>query len=131
MSMKKTKALVDEYSKWFNSPSPGKYVLYHDRLRTYLLQKLSDHESQALNEKIISHLEQAIRRPKMKLKSMPRHLSTHMYVESQLDKTYERFHENVNNEVLWPRQIQVSREYKWSQDGVQKSIKKLLEDMMK
>ena len=46
-----------------------------------------------------------------------------MYVESQLDKNYERFHEYVNNEVLWPRQIQVSKEYKWSQNGVQKSIK--------
>ena len=25
--------------------------------------------------------------------------------------------------MLWPRQIQVSKEYKWSQNGVQKSIK--------
>ncbi|MDA8874736.1 hypothetical protein N9H78_03590 [Winogradskyella sp.] len=47
-----TKALVDTYSKWFNSPEPGKYVLYHDRLRTYLLQKLSNHEVQDLNESL-------------------------------------------------------------------------------
>ena len=52
-----TKALIDRYSKWFNSPEPGKYVLYHDRLRTYLLQKLSDHEVEDLNETLISYLD--------------------------------------------------------------------------
>ena len=56
-----TKALIDTYSKWFNSPEPGKYVLFHDRLRSYLIQKLSDHEVQEINDKdnsqkIISYL---------------------------------------------------------------------------
>ena len=54
-----TKALIDKYSKWFNSPEPGKYVLYHDRLRTYLLQKLSDNEVQKFNERLISYLDNA------------------------------------------------------------------------
>ena len=55
-----TKTLVDTYSKWFNSPEPGKYVLYHDRLRTYLLQKLSNNEVQDLNETLIIYLENAL-----------------------------------------------------------------------
>ena len=55
-----TKSLIDEYSKWFNSPSPGKYSLYHDRLRAYLLQKLGNHELKELNEKLISYLEKSL-----------------------------------------------------------------------
>ena len=49
-----TKGLISNYSKWFNAPESGKYILYHDRLRTYLHQKLSDHEVQELNETLIS-----------------------------------------------------------------------------
>jgi hypothetical protein len=120
-----TKSLIDTYSKWFNSPEPGKYVLYHDRLRTYLLQKLSEHEIQELNETLISYLEKALSDEKgdeSELYALE-HLSTHMLVESQLDNNYERFHEYVNKDVLWPRQIRVSKEYKWSQKGIQQSIK--------
>jgi hypothetical protein len=120
-----TKALIDTYSKWFNSPEPGKYVLYHDRLRTYLLQKLSNHEIQDLNEVVISYLEKVLLDEKgdeSELYALE-HLSTHMLVESQLDNNYKRFHEYVNREVLWPRQIKASKEYKWSQDGVKQSIK--------
>jgi hypothetical protein len=119
------KALIDMYSKWFNSPEPGKYVLYHDRLRTYLLQKLSDHEVQDLNETLISYLEKALSDEKgdeSELYALE-HLSTHMLVESQLGNNYQRLHEYVNKDVLWPRQINVSKEYKWSQKGIQQSIK--------
>ena len=81
-----TKALVDTYSKWFNSPEPGKYVLYHDRLRAYLLQKLSDHEVQDLNEKLIRYLENVLNSEGLnEAESYAlQHLSTHMLVESQL-----------------------------------------------
>ena len=30
---------LNKYSKWFNSPQSGKYVLYHERLRAFILQK--------------------------------------------------------------------------------------------
>tara|TARA_B110000027_G_scaffold125655_1_gene143253 strand:+ start:1520 stop:5917 length:4398 start_codon:yes stop_codon:yes gene_type:complete len=120
-----TKALIDTYSKWFNSPEPGKYVLYHDRLRTYLLQKLSEHEIQELNETLISYLEKVLSDEKGDESEIYalEHLSTHMLVESQLDNNYKRFHDYVNKDVLWPRQISVSKEYKWSQKSIQQSIK--------
>jgi hypothetical protein len=120
-----TKALIDSYSKWFNSPEPGKYTLYHDRLRTYFLQKLSDHEVQEINETLISYLEKTLtdeKEDESELYALE-HLSTHMLVESQLDNNYKRFHEYVNKDILWPRQIRVSKEYKWSQNGIQQSIK--------
>jgi len=34
---------ISTYSSWFNSPERGKYQLYHERLKVYLLQKLSKH----------------------------------------------------------------------------------------
>ena len=121
----KTKALVDTYSKWFNSPEPGKYVLYHDRLRTYLLQKLSDHGVQDLNETLISYLENALNSEGLKEAESYalEHLSTHLVVESQLGNNFKRFSDFVNNEKIWSRQIKASKEYKWSQIGLQFSVK--------
>jgi hypothetical protein len=120
-----TKALVDTYSKWFNSPEPGKYVLYHDRLRTFLLQKLSNHEVQDLNETLIGYLENALNSEGLKEAELYalEHLSTHMAVESQIGNDYQRLHDFVNQEDLWKRQIANSNEYKWSQRAVQYGIK--------
>jgi hypothetical protein len=33
---------ISTYSAWFNSPESGKYQLYHERLKVYLLQKLGE-----------------------------------------------------------------------------------------
>ena len=121
-----TKAFIDTYSKWFNSPEPGKYILYHDRLRTYFLQKLSSHEVQSLNEKLVSYLEAALEdsRADEAQEYALEHLATHMVVESQLGNNYDRLHDFVNNEELWSRQLKVSKEYKWSQQSVQHGRKK-------
>ena len=120
-----TKTLIDTYSKWFNSPEPGKYILYHDRLRSYFLQKLSSHEVQSLNEKIISYLEAALKdkREDEAQEYALEHLATHMAVESQLDNNYDRLHDFVNQEDLWKIQVRTSKQYKWSQQAVQYGIK--------
>ena len=120
-----TKALINRYSKWFNSPEPGKYILFHDRLRSFLLQKLSDHEVQELNEQLIAYLEDALETSTEEESNSYalEHLSTHMAVESQLGNNYERLHDFVNREDLWSRQVSTSKEYKWSQKGVQLAIK--------
>ena len=121
-----TKALIDTYSKWFNSPDPGKYVLFHDRLRTYLLQKLSNHEVQDLNEKLISYLENVIHNGGLlEAESYAlEHLSTHLYIESALDeKNLDRLFNFTNDENIWKRQINLSNEYKWSQKGIKLAMK--------
>ena len=33
--------LISKYSSWFNSPSSGKYQLYHERFRIYILEKVA------------------------------------------------------------------------------------------
>ena len=55
---------ISTYSAWFNSPESGKYQLYHERLKVYLLQKMSEGEVHKLHEKLIERLEQAIEEKK-------------------------------------------------------------------
>ena len=119
------KKLIDLYSSWFNSPESGKYQLYHERLRVFLLQKVKTGEVQALNEKIIFFLEVAIKQAKGEEDEYYalEHLHNHMSLESQLGNHYERLHSYVNQESLWRRQIQLSKGYAWSQNAVQQGIK--------
>ena len=118
------KDLVDTYSSWFNSPESGKYQLYHERLRVYLLQKLKAEEVEALNEKLISFLEHAVTKAEGEEDEYYalEHLHQHMSLESQLGNHYERLHSYVNQESLWRRQIQLSKGYAWSQNAVQQGI---------
>ena len=120
-----SKQLIDRYSNWFNSPEPGKYVLFHDRLRVFLLQKLSNHEINELNEQIISYLEASL---KSSLGDESEsyaleYLSHHMLVESQMDTNYDRLINYTNDNDIWSKQISLSNEYKWSQRGLNGSIK--------
>tara|TARA_B110001450_G_scaffold235570_1_gene240376 strand:- start:564 stop:4826 length:4263 start_codon:yes stop_codon:yes gene_type:complete len=119
------KDLVDTYSSWFNSPESGKYQLYHERLKLYLLQKLKAEEVQVLNEKLISFLEDAIKQANGEEDEYYalEHLHQHMALESQLGNHYDRLHSYVNQESLWRRQIQLSKGYAWSQNAVQQGIK--------
>ncbi len=47
---------IATYSAWFNSPESGKYQLYHERLKVYLLQRVTSSEIINLNEQLISVL---------------------------------------------------------------------------
>jgi hypothetical protein len=48
---------INLYSKWFNSPVSGKYNLYHERFRMYLLQKCGINLITEINQRIIIILE--------------------------------------------------------------------------
>ena len=47
---------VSVYSKWFNSPASGTYILYHERLKVFILSKVSTIEIQKLSSLIIRFL---------------------------------------------------------------------------
>jgi hypothetical protein len=51
---------INTYASWFNSPEPGKFQLFHERLKVFVLQKLSEKEIQTIHEKLIACLELAI-----------------------------------------------------------------------
>lgn len=125
VSEEEVKDFIDRYSSWFNSPESGKYQLYHERLRVFILQKLNDKEIQALNEQIISYLDKAVKETdgSEDEKYALQFLHNHMALESMLGIDYERLHNYVNRESLWERQIKVSKSYEWSQNAVQQGIK--------
>lgn len=47
---------IDEFSSWFNSPEGGRYQLYHERLRIFVLSKLSDIEIAGISDVLLSAL---------------------------------------------------------------------------
>lgn len=47
---------IDEFSSWFNSPESGRYQLYHERLRIFVLSKLSDIEIGGITDRLLSAL---------------------------------------------------------------------------
>lgn len=44
---------ISQYSKWFNSPVSGKFVLYHERFRTFILLKCTQHDLLEINQRIV------------------------------------------------------------------------------
>ncbi len=48
------------HTKWFNSPASGTYILYHERLRTYLLSKITSNQLKQTNQKIIESCQHAL-----------------------------------------------------------------------
>ena len=44
---------ISQYSAWFNSQESGRYQLYHERLRTFVLSKLSDTEIAEITARLL------------------------------------------------------------------------------
>ena len=111
---------ISTYSAWFNSPESGKYQLYHERLKVYLLQKLSEEEIHSLHEKIIERLEKAIEAQKADefewygLEFLTSHLSTAAMFNGDGKKliilAYSQTH--------WQRQLKISKSYSWTNNGL-------------
>lgn len=118
-------SFIGRYSKWFNSLVSGVYTLYHERFRTFLLQKISGSQLRDINNRLIIACNDALTRrlndewERYALEYLSAHL-----LQPSLD-TKERGSElkalayNTNH---WNRQIEVSKDFDWS--------KRLLNDMM-
>ena len=110
---------ISTYSAWFNSPESGKYQLYHERLKVYMLQKLSEGEIHGLHEKLITRLERAIEAQKADefewygLEFLAVHLAVSCYsIKSK--KLFDRFTEYALNDSFHNRQIEISSQYEWT-----------------
>ena len=110
---------ISTYSAWFNSPESGKYQLYHERLKVYLLQKLSEGELYGLHEKLISRLEQAIEEQKADefewygLEFLAGHLSLSCFQKNTKEK-YNRLINLALNDNYHNRQFEISFQYQWT-----------------
>lgn len=115
---------IAQYSKWFNSPVSGKYVLYHERLRSFVLQKVSTHRFKQCNEQIIQQCQLALQAKfgdeweKYALEF----LSTHLLIQAMESQNGESLKALSYNTTHWNRQIEYSKDFEWS--------KRMLKDMM-
>ncbi len=51
-------------SKWFNVLAVGRYALYHERLRSFLQQRISENQFKIINDTIIIACRQALEEKK-------------------------------------------------------------------
>ena len=111
---------ISTYSAWINSPEIGNYQLYHERLKVYLLQKLSKGEIHGLHEKLISRIEQSIEEQKADefewygLEFLTRHLS----LAAMLNGDGNKLIELAYSQTHWQRQLKISKGYTWSKIGL-------------
>jgi hypothetical protein len=111
---------IARFSSWFNSPEPGKYQLYHERLRVYLLQKLSEEEIHVIHEKLIARLEQAIE--EQKADEFERYtlefLTSHLAVAAMLNGDSKKLIDLAYSQTHWQRQLKISKGYTWTKNGL-------------
>ncbi len=111
---------ISTYSPWFNSPESGKYQLYHERLKVYLLQKLSEKEIHELHEKLILRLEQAIKEQKAdEFEWYGLEFLTHHYeVNGMVTGNGSKLLELAYDQNHWQRQLKISKGYIWTKSGL-------------
>jgi tetratricopeptide (TPR) repeat protein len=115
---------ISRYSKWFNSPVSGKYVLYHERIRSFLLQKVSHGHFTACNEAIIQNCQTALQAKSGDEQEYYalEHLSLHLLIQSMENKDAVALKTLAYDTAHWNRQVEISKGFEWS--------KSLLNDMM-
>jgi hypothetical protein len=117
---------ISTYSSWFNSPESGKYQIYHERLKVYVLQKLSEREIDKTHEKLILRLEKAIEEKKADelekyaLEFISAHFLLNAY--SNQNNSNSKIELLAHNTAFLQRQIYISDQYIWSQACIQNAI---------
>jgi hypothetical protein len=112
------------YSKWFNAPLTGKYVLYHERFRSFVLQKISHTQFAACTEAIIKLGQEALQsRIGHEWEQYAlEHLSTHLLIHAMESKDATALKMLAYSTIHWNRQVEISNGFEWS--------KHMLNDMM-
>ncbi len=115
---------LNKYSKWFNSPQSGKYVLYHERMRAFILQKISKQQFNACNETIIkvSHDALSSRSGDEWENYALEYLSNHMLIPAIEKGDGSVLKLLAYNTTHWNRQVESSKGFEWS--------KRMLNSMM-
>jgi hypothetical protein len=118
--------LIGTYSSWFNSPETGKYILFHERIRSYFLQKLSENKLRQLNERLIIRLQKAIKDQEKDefdlyaLQFLSDHLLTEAFTDFEKGNELLAFNKKESN---WNRQIRLSNQFKWTENSIKNSIR--------
>jgi hypothetical protein len=118
-----TQEIIDfiaTYSNWFTSPESGKYQLYHERLKVYLLQKLSEQEIAMLHNKLVTSLEQAHAEQKedeFELYGLE-FLSVHYFTTAMITGDGKKLIALSYDQNHWQRQLKLSKGFEWIKNGL-------------
>ena len=112
---------IAAYSAWFNSPESGKYQLYHERLKVYLLQKLSEGEVAKLNNLIVDFLLQKVNEVKHSesVSYCFENLSFHLFLKGYLTGKSDLLAQYCLDENFKKRQFELSGYYDWEEQLMQ------------
>ena len=117
------------YASWFNSPEPGKFQLYHERLKVYLLQKIKINEIEYLNQILSSFLKKGIENQLEDEKELYalEFMIDHLIVSAWMNniKSESEVVKLVSNLEFQNRQIMLSSGFNWSRNSIKKTISHL------
>jgi tetratricopeptide (TPR) repeat protein len=115
---------IDLYSKWFNAPMSGTFVLYHERIRSFVLQKISQAQFVSINEAVIELCQTALRKrtgDEWEQYALE-HLSTHLLIQAMESTDATSLKMLAYSAAHWDRQLEISKGFNWS--------KRMLNDLM-
>jgi len=107
---------IARYSKWFNSFVGGKYILYHERLRSFILQKVSNAHFIQCNQSIIAHGKDALERcvgDEWEYYALE-YQSTHLLIQSMETGITDDLKAWAYSNRHWNRQVELSKGFDWS-----------------
>jgi len=113
--------LIRIYSRFFNSWSSGKYQLYHERFRIYILARISNLTFEQFNKQIITLCQSAIaEQSNYELEEYAlEYLSAHLYTNAMVSGNGSELLKLAYNTTHWNRQIEVSKGFEWSKRMLQ------------
>ena len=108
---------ISTYSAWFNSPESGKYQLYHERLKVYLLQKLSERDIADLNESIVDFMKQKVHQSKSNesVQYCYQHLGFHLHLNGFLCNDGDLLEQYCLDDEFKKKQFEISGYFDWEE----------------
>ena len=118
---------ITSNSSWFNSPESGKFQLYHERLKIYVIQKLSINAIRDLNTHLISILESELAEKKESEfeKYALTFLCAHLQVEAfTIDNKLfaDKLFEYATSTEYWDRQKEILGTYRFSRMAMESAL---------
>jgi tetratricopeptide (TPR) repeat protein len=109
---------IATHSRWFNAPAPGRYLLYHERLRSFVLQRITAAQARACNQAIIHHCRQALQgRTADEWEHYAlEHQGAHLLIPAMEQGDAADLKTLAYSTAHWNRQVEVSKGYAWSKE---------------
>ena len=115
---------IARYSNWFNAPVVGKYILYHERLRIFILQYIPPWEFEKNNKGIIRLCKNALESKvgdEFECYALE-HYSSHLLDIAMITGIGSDLKIFCRNPKVWNRQIELSSGLNWSVSSIKNSI---------